>query len=126
MATKTGPHEVSTILPIAYGTVYPRAGRSLCASSWIARSAAVIVPAPEHAPRTMTGFIFNTYRPNKIETVCGRTAITRPTKTRLIPDFWSPEKKLVPAASPTQAIKTVKPTVSKIHMADTGIRPNVG
>jgi len=42
------------------------------------------------------------------------------------PDFWSPEKKLGPAASPTQAMKTVKPTVSKIHMADPGIRPNVG
>ena len=52
--------------------------------------------------------------------------MTRPTKTRLIPDFWSPEKKLGPAASPTQAMKTVKPTVSKIHMADSGIRPKVG
>src|SRR5437868_10779983 len=84
----------------------------------MARSAAVIVPAPEHAPRTMTGFIFNTYRPNKIATVCGRTAITRPTRTRLIPDFCNPEKKLGPAARPTQAMKTVNPTVSKTHMAE--------
>src|SRR5205814_8217396 len=92
----------------------------------MARSAAVIVPAPEQAPSTITGFIFNTYRPKRIATAWGRTAIIRPTKTRLRPDFWSPEKKLGPAASPTHAMKTVNPTVSKTHMADSGIRPNVG
>src|SRR5438067_12448000 len=91
----------------------------------MARSAAVIVPAPEHAPRTMTGFIFNTYRPNKIAPVCGRTAITRPTRTRLIPDFCNRGEKLGHAARPTQAMNTVYATVSKTDMAVLGIRPNV-
>ena len=45
---------------MAYGTVYPSTGSLLCASSCTARSAAVTVPAPAHAPSRMTGFMLST------------------------------------------------------------------
>src|ERR1044071_6087727 len=85
-----------------------------------------MVPAPEQAPKRMTGFIFKTYRPNKIATKCGRIAAKRPTKTRLMPDFCNPEIKLGPAVKPTTPMNTAKPTVSKTHIAASGIRPNAG
>ena len=57
----------------------------LWASSWSARSAAVIVPAPEQAPSRMSGFMRSTYRPNRIVTMCGVKEQIRPTMTRLTP-----------------------------------------
>ena len=58
--------------------------------------------------------------------MCGSKAATKPTKTRLMPDFCRPEIKLGPAVKPTTPMKTLKPTMSKTHIAASGMRPNAG
>ena len=98
----------------------------LSASSWMARSAAVTVPAPEQAPKRITGFIFRTYRPNSSAVMCGVTATMNPTTSRLGPICLRPATKLGPALRPTTPMKTARPTVSNTQSAGSGIRPKVG
>ena len=86
----------------------------------------MIVPAPAQAPSRISGFIRSTYRPKRIDTMCGVKEQMRPTMTRLMPVFWSPATKPGPAVIPTTPMKTHRPTVSKIQIAASGNPPEEG
>src|SRR5215470_10567390 len=89
-------------------------------------SDAVVVRAPEHAPRRIASWKRNTYLPTYIPSTRGTVVATTPHRNRLIPCVRSPLTNPGPAEMPTTAMNTLRPTEFMNHTVDDGMRPNDG
>ena len=125
--TMTGPQAVEQDVPDGVGyCVFRAPGSLLSDSSWIARRAAVMVPAPAQAPNKMTGFIFRTWWPNNSDTRCGRSATKNATTTRLGPVSRRPATNVGPAFESDDTDEHRKANGVEDPERRLGVLPNVG
>src|SRR5215475_6861817 len=87
---------------------------------------AVVVRAPEQAPRRIAGWKRNRYLPTYIARINGTVVTTMPHRNRPNPSCWRPATKRGPDEIPTTAMNTLRPTEFMNHTVGVGIRPNVG
>src|SRR5262245_28276657 len=87
---------------------------------------AVVVRAPEQAPKTIASSNLNRYFPTYIANMSGTVVTATPHMKRLRPRSWSPATKPGPDEMPTTAMNTLRPTEFMNHTVDDGIRPKVG
>lgn len=125
-STMNTPQIISSVLPTAYVTVYPKAGVSLSTASWIAPNAAVVVRAPAVHPKDRAGWNLNRYLAISSPAIRGMAVANAPTMNRLNPTSLNPAMKLGPAAMPTTAINIFSPTLFSTHKDGSGIPPKVG
>jgi len=108
---------VSRTFPNAKGTVYPRTGAGLSASSFSVLRVAVLVPAQVEAPRSRTGFILSTNLPKIRPIIWGVRVKITPAKNRDAPVVCRAWIALGPAVKPTQAMKRFSPRWVKTDCA---------
>src|SRR5258708_14193417 len=89
-------------------------------------SEAVVVRAPEQAPRRMASSNLNTYLPTYIASISGAVVTTTPQRNRLKPSCCSPATKPGPDEMPTTAMNTFMPTEFMNQTVGDGIPPTFG
>src|SRR3954453_20351851 len=87
---------------------------------------AVVVRAPDTAPRRMASSKRNRYLPTNMPAISGSVVATMPQRNRPKPSCWRPAMNFGPDESPRMAMNTFKPTEFLNHTVGDGIRPNVG
>ena len=122
----TGPQAVRRYIPDGVGHGVSETGSLLCDSSWIARSAAVMVPAPAQAPSKNHGVHLQDVIAEQQRHEMRQDRHNQRHEHQVRPGLAQTDTKVGPVFNPTIPMNTARPTVSKIQRAGSGILPKVG